>query len=123
MAKALRVRAVAIINGAVSAWRQSRWKRWLHGSGELSSVVNHLSFAHVRSATPPAVHGSHRGCRVVQRPPHVGWRRFAASSRSRSSAGLDASAIQDPNAAASGDIKGQQPKESVYIDKVTIHTG
>ena len=30
--------------------------------------------------------------------------------------------IQDPNAAASGDLSGQQPKEAVYIEKVTIHT-
>jgi cyclophilin family peptidyl-prolyl cis-trans isomerase len=29
--------------------------------------------------------------------------------------------IQDPNAAASGDLSGQQPKQAVYIDKVTIH--
>jgi cyclophilin family peptidyl-prolyl cis-trans isomerase len=28
--------------------------------------------------------------------------------------------IQDPNAAASGDISGQQPAQAVYIDKVTI---
>ena len=28
--------------------------------------------------------------------------------------------IKDPNAAASGDLSGQQPKEAVYIDKVTI---
>ena len=30
--------------------------------------------------------------------------------------------IQDPNAAASGDLSGQQPAEAVYIEKVTIHT-
>jgi cyclophilin family peptidyl-prolyl cis-trans isomerase len=35
---------------------------------------------------------------------------------------IQALPIQDPNAAASGDIKGQQPKEAVYIDKVTIHS-
>jgi peptidyl-prolyl cis-trans isomerase B (cyclophilin B) len=29
--------------------------------------------------------------------------------------------IQDPNAAASGDLSGQQPKQSVYIEKITIH--
>lgn len=31
--------------------------------------------------------------------------------------------IQDPNAAASGDLSGQQPAQAVYIDKVTIRTG
>ncbi|HET8527036.1 MAG TPA: peptidylprolyl isomerase, partial [Actinomycetota bacterium] len=30
--------------------------------------------------------------------------------------------IQDPNAAASGDLSGQQPAQAVYIEKVTIHT-
>jgi len=30
--------------------------------------------------------------------------------------------IQDPNAAASGDLSGQQPKQAVYIEKVTIHS-
>ena len=35
---------------------------------------------------------------------------------------IQALPIQDPNAAASGDLSGQQPKESVYIEKVTIHT-
>ena len=35
---------------------------------------------------------------------------------------IQALPIQDPNAAASGDPSGQQPKEAVYIEKVTIHT-
>jgi cyclophilin family peptidyl-prolyl cis-trans isomerase len=30
--------------------------------------------------------------------------------------------IQDPNAAASGDLSGQQPQQAVYIEKVTILT-
>jgi cyclophilin family peptidyl-prolyl cis-trans isomerase len=30
--------------------------------------------------------------------------------------------IQDPNAAASGDLSGQQPAQAVYIEKVMIHT-
>ena len=30
--------------------------------------------------------------------------------------------IQDPNAAASGDLSGQQPAQAVYIEKVTIQT-
>jgi cyclophilin family peptidyl-prolyl cis-trans isomerase len=30
--------------------------------------------------------------------------------------------IQDPNAVAAGDLSGQQPKQAVYIEKVTIHT-
>lgn len=30
--------------------------------------------------------------------------------------------IEDPDAAASGDLSGQQPSQAVYIEKVTIHT-
>ena len=35
---------------------------------------------------------------------------------------IQALPIQDPNAAASGDLSGQQPAEAVYIEKVTIHS-
>jgi cyclophilin family peptidyl-prolyl cis-trans isomerase len=46
----------------------------------------------------------------------------------RVTAGLDVAKkiqqlpIQDPSAAASGDLSGQQPAQAVYIEKVTIHT-
>jgi cyclophilin family peptidyl-prolyl cis-trans isomerase len=36
---------------------------------------------------------------------------------------IQALPIQDPDAAAAGDISGQQPAQAVYIEKVTISVG
>jgi hypothetical protein len=36
---------------------------------------------------------------------------------------IQALPIQDPDAAAAGDISGQQPAQAVYIEEVTISVG